>query len=95
MNPFPDQLSKILKNDDILCDPESVMFALHMTISEHRCKLIEQLKNTKVSVGETKGIITNIDSGGIRVKDTSTGKEKTIPLSKGKVRQLLAETTRK
>ena len=83
-----------LSDTEILVDPQGVLFNLNLEITKRRIELEGRLKGAKLRSGEFEGAVVCVDERNIRCKCT-TGTERAFPLTRQKIRQLLADTSRK
>ena len=88
-------ISLELSDTEILMDMDAVLFHVNLELSKRRIELESRLKNSPLTLSDFRGTILGLENGKLRVKSEAGG-EKMFPLTRNRVRQLLAETmTRK
>ena len=81
-----------LSNTEILMNPRDVLFHVNMEITKRRMELESSMKSKKLQLGEYRGTVQGLGNNSIVVRDDK-GKDRTIPLTRTRARQLLADTT--
>ena len=83
-----------LSDTEILVDLQGVLFHVNMELTKRRIELETRLKNKMLTCGDFRGTIVSIDAGTVRTRCESKGTERSFPLTRQRVRQLLAEINR-
>lgn len=84
-----------LSDTEILMDMDAVLFHVNMELTKRRVELEGRVKNRTLSTGDFRGTVMGLEGGQLRVR-SDTNVEKLVPLTRNRVRQLLADTiTRK
>ena len=84
-----------LSDTEILMDMQGVLFHVNMELMKRRIELETKLKDQKFSHGDFKGKIVSVDEKNIRVKPETGTQERSLPISRTRIRQLLADINRK
>ena len=84
-----------LSDTEILMDPEGVLFHVNMELTKRRIELQERMKKAKFCANDLKGHVVCVGDGKIRVACETNGTERSVPISRPRIRQLLADINRK